>query len=116
MTRSWMAASVMTPLPLSASALPASNCGLMRAMILPPGFNKAAAAVNTIIHEAGRLVGYNTDWLGAVQALERERALAGARAVVLGAGPRPSRVKMDERQAKVREARRLAAASGREAE
>jgi shikimate dehydrogenase len=43
-------------------------------------------AVNTIVREGERLVGYNTDWLGAVQALERERKLAGARAVVLGAG------------------------------
>lgn len=43
-------------------------------------------AVNTIVAEGERLVGYNTDWLGAVQALERERNLAGARAVVLGAG------------------------------
>lgn len=43
-------------------------------------------AVNTVVAEGERLVGYNTDWLGAVQALERERGLAGARAVVLGAG------------------------------
>ncbi len=43
-------------------------------------------AVNTIVREGERLVGYNTDWLGAVQALERERKLAGAKAVVLGAG------------------------------
>lgn len=43
-------------------------------------------AVNTIVREGERLIGYNTDWLGAVQALERERKLAGAKAVVLGAG------------------------------
>lgn len=43
-------------------------------------------AVNTIVRKDGRLVGSNTDWLGAVRALERERPLAGARAVVLGAG------------------------------
>lgn len=43
-------------------------------------------AVNTIVREGERLVGSNTDWIGAVRALERERPLAGARAVVLGAG------------------------------
>ena len=43
-------------------------------------------AVNTVTLRGERLVGSNTDWLGAVQALERERKLSGARAVVLGAG------------------------------
>lgn len=43
-------------------------------------------AANTVIHEEGRLVASNTDWLGAIRALERECSLAGARAVVLGAG------------------------------
>lgn len=43
-------------------------------------------AVNTIVRTGERLVGHNTDWLGAVQAIERERSLGGARAVVLGAG------------------------------
>jgi shikimate dehydrogenase len=43
-------------------------------------------AANTVVLEAGRLVASNTDWLGAVRALERERPLNGARAVVLGAG------------------------------
>jgi len=43
-------------------------------------------AVNTVVREGEHLVGYNTDWLGAVQALERERKLSGLRAVVLGAG------------------------------
>jgi shikimate dehydrogenase len=44
-------------------------------------------AVNTVTRAPdGALVGANTDWLGAVRALERERRLAGARAVVLGAG------------------------------
>jgi len=43
-------------------------------------------AVNTITLRDGRLVGSNTDWIGAVRALEREANLAGARAVVLGAG------------------------------
>jgi shikimate dehydrogenase len=43
-------------------------------------------AVNTVTLRDGRLVGANTDWIGAVRALEREAALDGARAVVLGAG------------------------------
>lgn len=43
-------------------------------------------AVNTVTRRDGRLVGANTDWIGAVRALERETALDGARAVVLGAG------------------------------
>ena len=43
-------------------------------------------AVNTVIREGDELVGSNTDWSGAVRTLERELDLAGARAVVLGAG------------------------------
>lgn len=43
-------------------------------------------AVNTVTLRDGRLVGANTDWIGAVRALERETPLAGRRAVVLGAG------------------------------
>lgn len=43
-------------------------------------------AVNTASLRGERLVGSNTDWLGAVRALERETPLAGRRAVVLGAG------------------------------
>lgn len=43
-------------------------------------------AVNTVTLRDGQLVGSNTDWLGAVRALEREGPLAGKRAVVLGAG------------------------------
>jgi shikimate dehydrogenase len=43
-------------------------------------------AVNTITRDGERLLGANTDWLGAVRALERETELGGRRAVVLGAG------------------------------
>ena len=43
-------------------------------------------AVNTVTRVGDRLVGSNTDWLGAVRALESELPLRGARAVVLGAG------------------------------
>ncbi len=43
-------------------------------------------AVNTVTLRDGALVGSNTDWLGAVRALERETSPAAKRAVVLGAG------------------------------
>lgn len=52
-------------------------------------------ALNTITRRGEKLVGANTDWLGAIRALERATtagtqqgaaALAGRRAVVLGAG------------------------------
>jgi shikimate dehydrogenase len=43
-------------------------------------------AVNTVVLRERVLVGSNTDWLGAVRALERETSLVGTRAVVLGAG------------------------------
>ena len=43
-------------------------------------------AVNTVTLRGGRLEGANTDWLGAVLALERSGKLGGCRAVVLGAG------------------------------
>lgn len=49
---------------------------------------KAAGAVNTIVNEDGRLIGYNTDGIGYVRSLkeEAEPNLAGRRIVVLGAG------------------------------
>jgi shikimate dehydrogenase len=43
-------------------------------------------AVNTVVNDEGRLTGYNTDWTGAVGALEERTDLAGKRAVVVGAG------------------------------
>ena len=43
-------------------------------------------AVNTVTLRDGLLEGANTDWLGGVGALERHGKLAGAEAVVLGAG------------------------------
>ncbi len=47
---------------------------------------RAIGAVNTVTRQGEELVGSNTDWLGAVRALQREGKLEGARAVVLGAG------------------------------
>jgi shikimate dehydrogenase len=43
-------------------------------------------AVNTIVNDGGHLVGHNTDWTGAMQALEAARSLEGARVLLLGAG------------------------------
>ena len=47
---------------------------------------RAIGAINTVTRRGERLVGTNTDWIGAIRALERERPVAGQRAVVLGAG------------------------------
>jgi shikimate dehydrogenase len=43
-------------------------------------------ALNTLVLREGRWWGTNTDWIGAVRALEEATALSGRRAVVLGAG------------------------------
>jgi len=49
---------------------------------------RAIGAVNTIVNDGGRLVGYNTDGIGYVRSLkeEAEPELAGKKIVVLGAG------------------------------
>lgn len=49
---------------------------------------RAIGAVNTVTREGRRLVGSNTDWVGAVRAIEQEggRPLEGTSSVVLGAG------------------------------
>ena len=43
-------------------------------------------AVNTIFHEGGRLIGHNTDWRGAVGALEEKIDLRDKKVLLLGAG------------------------------
>jgi shikimate dehydrogenase len=43
-------------------------------------------AVNTIVNNDGRLTGYNTDWIGAVRAVEEKTSIAGKQSVVVGAG------------------------------
>jgi shikimate dehydrogenase len=43
-------------------------------------------AVNTVVNDDGRLTGYNTDWIGAVRALQEKVDLSGKRAIVVGAG------------------------------
>lgn len=47
---------------------------------------RAIGAVNTVLNREGRLWGTNTDWEGALAALEQEIALAGQHVLVVGAG------------------------------
>jgi len=47
---------------------------------------RTIGAINTVTRIDDRLVGSNTDWIGALRAIERETTIAGKRAVVLGAG------------------------------
>lgn len=46
----------------------------------------AIGAVNVVVHRDGRLIGHNTDWLGAVAALRDVIEPAGRRVALLGAG------------------------------
>ncbi len=46
----------------------------------------ALGAVNTIVNDRGRLAGYNTDWLGLMEALEDGIGIAGKTFVIIGAG------------------------------
>jgi shikimate dehydrogenase len=50
------------------------------------GLAEKIGAVNTIVNRGGRLIGYNTDCDGALEALEEEMGLGGKRVVLLGAG------------------------------
>jgi shikimate dehydrogenase len=47
---------------------------------------RTIGAVNTVFNDAGRLVGYNSDWVGAADAIEEVAFLKGKRVVLLGAG------------------------------
>jgi shikimate dehydrogenase len=50
------------------------------------GLAKKIGAVNTIVNRGGRLIGYNTDCNGALEALEEKMDLRGKKIVLLGAG------------------------------
>ncbi len=50
------------------------------------GRAKKIGAVNTIVNRRGRLIGYNTDCEGALEALEEKMNLKGKRILLLGAG------------------------------
>jgi shikimate dehydrogenase len=43
-------------------------------------------AVNTVANREGKLTGYNTDWLGALTALQTQTAIRGQHFLILGAG------------------------------
>lgn len=43
-------------------------------------------AVNTVVNREARLRGYNTDWQGALKALEEKTEIPGKRFLILGAG------------------------------
>ena len=47
---------------------------------------KRIGAVNTIVNDGGRLVGYNTDAVGALKALEEKVGLSGKTCLIIGAG------------------------------
>ncbi len=47
---------------------------------------KTIGAVNTIIRSNGNLVGTNTDWSGAIDALKEETSLRGKKVALIGAG------------------------------
>lgn len=43
-------------------------------------------AVNTIVNEGGALTGYNSDWIGAIRALQERTDLAEKEVILVGAG------------------------------
>lgn len=47
---------------------------------------KTIGAVNTIINKDGKLIGYNTDWTGALTALEKRTKVEGKKVAILGSG------------------------------
>lgn len=50
------------------------------------GVAETIGAVNTISNKDGVLTGYNSDWVGATEALKEVTDLAGKKVIVLGAG------------------------------
>jgi shikimate dehydrogenase len=47
---------------------------------------KSIGAVNTIVNDSGRLVGHNTDAIGALRSIEEKVPLSGMRCLLIGAG------------------------------
>jgi shikimate dehydrogenase len=48
---------------------------------------KDMVAVNTVVNDNGKLIGYNTDWLGVIASLKKvEKNIKNKRAIVFGAG------------------------------
>ncbi len=46
----------------------------------------AIGAVNTVVNDDGRLTGHNTDWVGALRALDEVTSVAGRAVLLIGAG------------------------------
>ena len=47
---------------------------------------KKIGAINTILNEKGKLTGFNSDWIGAIRALEEVTELKNLNVAILGAG------------------------------
>ena len=47
---------------------------------------KAIGAVNSILNENGKLTGYNSDWIGAADAIEEVAPLSGKKVLLVGSG------------------------------
>lgn len=47
---------------------------------------KKIGAVNTVLNKNGRIIGYNTDWLGVIIPLEKRMRIKGKKVAVIGAG------------------------------
>jgi shikimate dehydrogenase len=47
---------------------------------------QAIGAVNTILNHKNKLIGYNSDWIGAVRAVEQETPIKNKKIVIVGAG------------------------------
>lgn len=47
---------------------------------------KDIGAVNTVINKNNLLIGYNTDWIGAIQSLKKKTKLKNKKVILIGAG------------------------------
>lgn len=47
---------------------------------------KEIGAVNTVINKEGKLIGYNTDWIGAKFTLSKKGSIEGKKIIIIGAG------------------------------
>ena len=47
---------------------------------------KRIGAVNTVVKRKGRLIGYNTDWIGFLRALKEKTRVSGKKVLILGSG------------------------------
>lgn len=50
------------------------------------GIAKKIGAVNTVIKRGGKLIGFNTDWIGVVEALQKKINVKGKKVALIGAG------------------------------